>query len=132
MNISSIGAYSPQKSIGGISKNIGQDIKTLEQERAKLDQDKQKERNPFAIKQSKNFDSIDKKIKDLDNKIQQLKATASSSAKDPDNKVENQQKSSVPRQFDEYVSSKDQPKQPSAGTYSISRNEKGEPVISVK
>ncbi|MHA6530031.1 hypothetical protein [Paenibacillus sp. BAC0078] len=130
MNVSSIGAHAPQKPIGGGSKNVEQDIKALEQQKAQLEQEKQKEKSPFSLKQSQTYDSIDKKIKDLDKKIQQLRAKASTSEEAPKDQAENQQASSASRQVDEYVSSNGQPRQPSAGTYSVSRNEKGEAVVS--
>jgi len=130
MNINSIGACSPQNSVGGSSKDVEQKIKALEQEKAKLLQDKDKEKNPFAIQQSEEYASINKEIEELDKKIQLLKAESSSAP--TNDKDEDQIKNAISsaRQFDEFVRSEDQPQQASSGVYSVCSDENGNSVIS--
>lgn len=128
MNINGIGVSSPQNSVGGGSKDVEQKIKALEQEKAKLLQDKDKAKNPFATKQSAEYASISKKIQELDKQIQLLKAESSSAP--TSDKNEDQNIISSARKFDEFVRSEDQSQQSSSGVYSVSSDENGNSVVS--
>lgn len=130
MNINSIGVSSPQNSGGGGSNDVEQKIKALEQEKAKLLQDKDKEKNPFATKQSEEYASISKKIQELDKQIQLLKSESSSAPTSDKNEDKNQNTISCARRFDEFVRNEDQTNQSSFGVYSVSSDENGNSVIS--
>lgn len=126
MSINSIGVSSPQNSVGGGSKDVEQKIKALEKEKTKLVQDKDKEKNPFATKQSDEYLSMDKKIQGLDKQIQLLKADSSPAS----TRDKNQNTISCTRRFDEFVHNEDQAHQSSFGVYSVSSDENGNSVIS--
>lgn len=126
MSINGIGVPSPQNSTADHSKDTEQKIKSLEQKKAKLLEDKEKEKNPFALKQSDEYAAISKKIQELDKQIQVLNAESSS---DPTND-KNENTNSRMRPFDEFVSSEDQPQSPSSGVYCVSPDENGNSVIS--
>lgn len=127
MNINGIGVSSPQNSVKDGSKDVEQKIKVLEQEKAKLLQDKDKEKSSFATKQSAEYDSISKKIQELDKQIQLLKTKSSSAPTRNEN--EDQNIISSARRFDEFLHSKDQPSQSSSGVYSVATDKNGNSLI---
>ena len=113
MNISSIGISPPQfpsetdpvtQPEQDNTDDIEQQIKTLDKEKGKLEGQRDKERNPFALQQSEKYKELEKRIKELDKQIQQLKAEASSSQK----KAGSQNKEAVSSRnpFDTYESEK--------------------------
>lgn len=112
MNISSMGTYSPQYSQGADASqkaepdtsDIEQQIKTLEKEKGKLEGQRDKERNPFALQQSSKYKDLEKRIKELDKQIQQMKAEASSAQKKADS--ESQEAVSSRKPFDTYMPEK--------------------------
>lgn len=109
MNVSNMGTYSPQYSAGTDTSqktepdtsDIEQQIKTLEKEKGKLEGQRDKERNPFALQQSSKYKDLEKRIKELDKQIQQLKGDASSSQKKADNG--SQEAGSSRKPFDTYM-----------------------------
>ncbi|MBE5981164.1 MAG: hypothetical protein E7249_18875 [Paenibacillaceae bacterium] len=113
MNINSIRTYPTQspaetdpvpQSEQGSNSDIEQQIKNLDKEKGKLEGQRDKERNPFALQQSEKYKELEKRIKELDKQIQQLKAEASSAQK----KTESQNKEAVSSRnpFDTYESEK--------------------------
>lgn len=48
------------------SNDIEQQIKTLDKEKGKLEGQRDKERNPFALQQSEKYKELEKRIKELD------------------------------------------------------------------
>lgn len=139
MNMSGVGRSITQNSVEDKSTDTEQQIQKLEKKKAKLVQDMQEEFNPLALKQSKNYDALKKQIEQLDNQIQQLKATANkarnlgSEGSNPKESLTNgKQKKPIfnnIRRFDEFVQSQNKSNQDSSGIYSIRYDENGNPVI---
>lgn len=110
MNISNMGTFSPQypagadaspKSEQDSTSDVEQQIKALEKEKGKLEGQRDKERNPFALQQSSKYKDLEKRIKELDKQIQQLKGEASSDQKKAENG--NQEAVSSRNPFDSYI-----------------------------
>ncbi|MDF2887839.1 MAG: hypothetical protein K0R23_2224 [Lacrimispora sp.] len=110
MNISNVGSISSQYPVGADdvqkpeqdgTSDIEQQIKTLDKEKGKLEGQRDKERNPFALQQSTKYKDLEKRIKEVDKQIQQLKSEASSVQKKADNGK--QEASSSRNQFDTYI-----------------------------
>ena len=88
MNISNMGSISSQYPVGAddVQKPEQDDTSDVEQqiqkhwikEKGKLEGQRDKERNPFALQQSTKYKDLEKRIKELDKQIQQLKSEASS------------------------------------------------------
>ena len=113
MNINSIGTFKTQSPVEAdpvtqsgqdSTSDLEQQIKALDKEKGKLEGQRDKERNPFALQQSGKYKDLEKRIKELDKQIQQLKAEASSSQK----KAGSQNKEAVSSRnpFDTYESEK--------------------------
>ncbi len=94
MNINNLGTFSPQSTAGAdagqktepdSTSDVEQQIKVLEKEKGKLEDQRDKERNPFALQQSSKYKDLEKRIKELDKQILQLKGEASSAQKKSDN-----------------------------------------------
>lgn len=130
MNINGVGFSFPQNSVegstkaGGNTKDVEQQIDTLEKKKAELEKKLEKEDSPFALQQSKECESIEKEIEQLDKQIQELKTSKGSN---PASEVS----SNMENNIDEFIRSADQTEQPSAGIYSISSDKNGGLVISL-
>lgn len=110
MNISNMGTFSPQYPAGAeavqktdpdSTSDIEQQIKALEKEKGKLEDQRDKERNPFALQQSSKYKELEKRIKELAGQIQQLKGEASPAQKKSDNGSQEAVSGRVP--FDNYI-----------------------------
>ncbi len=110
MNISNMGTFSPQYPAGAeagqkpepdSTSDIEQQIKALEKEKGKLEDQRDKERNPFALQQSSKYKDLEKRIKELDGQIQQLKGEASSAQKKSDDGSQEAVSGRAP--FDTYI-----------------------------
>jgi len=113
------------------TKDVEQQIKDLEKKETKLQQDLQKEDNPFALKQSKDYEETKQEIQQLDVLIQQLKASIkakSNSAADPSSQKIGALMQGNSLKRDEFVHGEDQAQQ--SGIYSITVDENGNPKIS--
>lgn len=139
MDISGISSSFSQTSASGSSKDVEQQIKDLEAKKVKLQQELKEEDSPFALTQSKECESIQKRIEQLDQQIQQLKASENSGSDqagevtaslESNNNSESTKIRSRTKQFDEFIRSEDQPKEPSTGIYTVSYDEKGKPIAS--
>lgn len=137
MNIGTVGNnFSPKtagadqapKASGSSPADIEQKIRSLEGERAQLEQQRSEEENPFAAQQSDNVKVLENRIKELDKQIQQLKAEAAKAQK---NEGQNSPAASAARKFDTFEHSANLPKEPASGVYSVSAGENGNLVISL-
>lgn len=142
MDINGVAFSFPQKSVEGSTKMEGstkdaeQKIDALEKKKVALQQQLEKEDSPFALGKSKEYEATKKEIEELDKQIEQLKASKDSNsvaeeASSLKNNGNQKSNNGLKGQFDEYISSKDQPAQPSAGLYSVSSDENGGLVISL-
>lgn len=142
MDINGVAFSFPQNSVEGSTKTEGstkdaeQKIDALEKKKVALQQQLEKEDNPFALGKSKEYEATKKEIEELDKQIEQLKASKDSNSVSEEasalkNNGNQKSNNALKGQFDEYISSKDQPEQPSAGIYSISADENGGLVISL-
>ncbi|MHC1722122.1 MAG: hypothetical protein AB9836_02830 [Aminipila sp.] len=142
MNINAVACSFPQNSVGestkseGSTKDVEQKIDALEKKKVVLQQKLEKEDSPFALQQSKEYEATKKEIEQLDQQIQELKASQDSNsvsegAATLESNENHKSNDTFKGQFDEFISSKDQPAQPSAGIYSISSDENGDLVISL-
>lgn len=111
MNICSTGNFPPQYPDGSAvsqkpgsdsTSDIDQQIKTLEKEKGKLEDQRDKEKNPFAMQQSDKYKDLEKRIRELDKQIQQLKAEAASAQRKTDHTDPDAASSRM--SFDTYVS----------------------------
>lgn len=137
MEINGLGYSCAQDNVKEDHQDSQRQIDVLEKKKEDLEQKLKKENSPFALQQSKDHDSIKKKIEQLDKQIKELKTSVekisiSEISKDSEksrNEKSNNTLSPV-RRFDEFIPRCEQAEKPSAGIYSLAMDEDGEPAIS--